>query len=1772
MLGVLFIKFKILITIVLSLFLIMSISCINAQDFNETEISHSDSNILKYSNDEIQSSHNEDILNDGDGSLSEFKNLISESPTNSEIKLTKNYTYNPQLDSGGHIPADGISINKKITIDGQGHTINFMNKVRAFRITGENVTLKNLVITNANFTQKSSSGTNLGLINWEGVNGTVCNVTFFRNYGDYGMIYLPDNGIKNDYLNVINSTFRENKGSYGSGIYSLFRGLKVNNTKFLGNILNYDGASGVFVKSDRVYGAIIENSIFMYNRKIISGNGWYGPAVMVRVDKERLKDSFLMSGCEFFYNNNGDSNVNSATDFYIDLGGINSTARVSNCVVLKEKIGLNYLERYNQNNISFTFNFNEQTKKYVRYTGASLAEVIETNVSIISQSDLPPNKDYVIYSVYNLPFTLVIYDDDGNVIKTIKNYTNLNGKVFYYYYNELDPESYRFIWYNDMYPFINYTNHLLYYETVQLELKCDNVTWKEIAKLNITFQKGLTKGTIKIYSGTVLYKTITLNNNQPGNRVVEFPPNNPGKYDITVEVTSGFSYFISTTKSITRFVTKVTPIINVTVVNIPNGVKIKVNSTNVSQFQQIRIIVDGNISLINSNDEITIDYLSAGIHEIIVQYLEGSQYYGFFKNFTVNITKQANFTVDIVGNNVVVTFSETLTGFILMDFNGDYSSWTNVLNSPIIVPLPENLPSGTNNFNLNYMGDENHPPIVLTKVFNIDKYNATLELFAGNITVGDNEVIKIILPKSATGSIILDITNHLPVTLTVSDSNILFYEIKNLNFGNYRVNATYSGDTKYNSAFNSTFFSVKDDRINSTPSISFDDENMDLNFPDDANGYVIIDINGTKYYAPVNNGTVNFTMPKNIPPGKYNVTVSYSGDDKYKNVSFTQEMTVDDEKTNPKIGFELKDGELNVTLPADASGYVIVDINGTKYHVPVENGKVNFTIPDNLKPGTYNLTVEYSGDDKYGSSKNSTSISVSDDKTKPKIGFELKDGELNVTLPADASGYVIVDINGTKYHVPIENGKANFTIPDNLAPGTYNVTVTYSGDDKYGSAKNSTSISVLDEKIDPVLDVKFNNSKFDIQLPMDASGYVVVDINGTKYPLLVDGGKCNLTLPKDLKPGVYDVVVDYAGDGKYSSKRNITQITIDAWEELVVGIDLENGNAKISLPGDAAGYVIVDINGTKYHVPIENGKANFSVPNNLEPGLYNLTVTYSGDDKYGSAKNSTTFRIADERIEPKLDVKINDAKLDVQLPMDATGYVVVGINGTKYPLLVNNGKCNMTLPKDLKPGVYDVVVDYAGDVKYASKRNITQITIGAQEELVIGIDLKNGAAKITLPNDATGYVVAEINGTKYHVPIENGKANFTIPDNLAPGTYNLTVTYSGDDKYGSSKNSTLIEILDKKTTVPVKIENMGDKIKVTLPNDAQGYAVADIDGIEVYKPIIGGSAELEIPTYLPKGNYTVTVTYLGDDKYASGFNLTNITVDGDNEKIATILSFEHVDNNLTVTGVLKDINGNVLKNKNVTYYINNENKGNIVTDNMGLFKLQTVSHSTINVVYGGDHVFKHSNATLVLDSFLDMRNLTKIVSEEYNTYAVDFDLGERGGYFKFRIVDGNGKALANKPVQIGFCGVVYNRVTDSEGYAQLQINLNTPFIFTFAIAFLGDETNNASFVVQQINVAKKTTSISADSKNFKASEKTKKFTVTLKSDKCASIDGNSYLGMGKKITLKVNGKTYTAKTNMRNQAIFKLDITKKGNYNAEIRFEGDQRYAASKTTAKIKIN
>ena len=88
------------------------------------------------------------------------------------------------------------------------------------------------------------------------------------------------------------------------------------------------------------------------------------------------------------------------------------------------------------------------------------------------------------------------------------------------------------------------------------------------------------------------------------------------------------------------------------------------------------------------------------------------------------------------------------------------------------------------------------------------------------------------------------------------------------------------------------------------------------------------------------------------------------------------------------------------------------------------------------------------------------------------------------------------------------------------------------------------------------------------------------------------------------------------------------------------------------------------------------------------------------------------------------------------------------------------------------------------------------------------------------------------------------------------------------------------------------------------------------------------------------------------------------------------------------------------------------------------------------------------------------------------------------------------------------------------------------------------------------------TKITAKKATFKAKKKTKKYTITLKAGKKAVAKV--------KVTLKVGKKTYTAKTNKKGKATFNLKkLTKKGKYNAVIKFKGNKNFKSA--TKKVKI-
>ena len=273
---------------------------------------------------------------------------------------------------------------------------------------------------------------------------------------------------------------------------------------------------------------------------------------------------------------------------------------------------------------------------------------------------------------------------------------------------------------------------------------------------------------------------------------------------------------------------------------------------------------------------------------------------------------------------------------------------------------------------------------------------------------------------------------------------------------------------------------------------------------------------------------------------------------------------------------------------------------------------------------------------------------------------------------------------------------------------------------------------------------------------------------------------------------------------------------------------------------------------------------------------------------------------------------------------------------------------------------------------------------------------------------------------------------------------------------------------------------------------------------------------------------------------------------------------------LSVSGVLVDDEGAPIANALIKAVINGNATVNTTTDASGAFTIQGESSCVIDISFEGDDVYNPSNATITLNNLAPARAATVIEGNNYTQNAIEYKLGERGGNFTVQLKDASGKALANKTVLIGYNGKCLERTTDENGYASVQINLASENRLTFAVAFLGDENYDATMSVYLITITKKAVTISAPDKTYKASAKTKSYTVTLSTVK--GVDGKTYFGAGKKVTLKVDGKTYTAKTNDKGQATFKLNMAKKGTFKATVSYAGDGTYQAATKTSKIKIN
>ena len=212
-----------------------------------------------------------------------------------------------------------------------------------------------------------------------------------------------------------------------------------------------------------------------------------------------------------------------------------------------------------------------------------------------------------------------------------------------------------------------------------------------------------------------------------------------------------------------------------------------------------------------------------------------------------------------------------------------------------------------------------------------------------------------------------------------------------------------------------------------------------------------------------------------------------------------------------------------------------------------------------------------------------------------------------------------------------------------------------------------------------------------------------------------------------------------------------------------------------------------------------------------------------------------------------------------------------------------------------------------------------------------------------------------------------------------------------------------------------------------------------------------------------------------------------------------------------------------------------------------------MQETTQEIAYSGDDKYKSASKTAIISVDMDSTSLT--ADNVTATYKVD-------KYLTITLTDSQGSPIANATVSV-MLKSAKNYTTDENGKIKVKVSNLVPKTYTAKITFKGDDNYIGSNTTAKVVVKKAASKITAKSKTFKSNIKVKKYTITLKDKK-----GNPIKKA--KVYLKVKGKTYSATTNSKGKATFKIKkLTKIGKFKATVIFKGNDYY--KKSTKKVKI-
>ena len=635
--------------------------------------------------------------------------------------------------------------------------------------------------------------------------------------------------------------------------------------------------------------------------------------------------------------------------------------------------------------------------------------------------------------------------------------------------------------------------------------------------------------------------------------------------------------------------------------------------------------------------------LEAGIQYIKIGYRGNNKYEAVEVFHTVNVIKanpNLNVFIKDVNYGENLTIYATLNGVNNTNLTGNVIVTINNKNYSVVVingkgnVSADKLPAGLYNFSATWAGNDNYNGTNISGGFKINKIDSTIAINVEDIKVGENATIIVNLDSDATGNVTITLDNQ-NYTVTINEGQTIKV-IGGLKAGTYDVFVKYIGDNNYNSAQNTTKFTV----------LKISDYNMDVTVPEfkervnstvgvdlpkDAEGTVTVEIEGKKYTANIINGTAKVNI-LGLGVGDYNITTTYSGDAKYVSMTKKGNITVipnmDVNLYVDDVVMIYHDGTRLVAKLTDYQGRPIVNdiiyftINGKTYAKTTDdNGTVSMGL--NLDSKVYTATVSYNESEVY--SKISKNVTVTINPTvisEDLVKMYQNDTRFYVKF-TDSTGKALTkttvkfNIHGVFYTKKTDkDGVADLGIM--LRPGEYILTAynPVTGEEK-GFNITVKSLIVQSDLTKYYLNAsKFQATIYDKNGSLAVGKNVTFNINGVFYTKTTDSNGV-VSLAINLRPGEYIITTMYEGldvgnnivvlptlvtrdlNMSYGDGSNFTAQTLDGQ-----GKPLANQN------------VTFNINGVFYNkVTNDNGVASLTM--RLMSGKYIIT-SYWNDFQTGN--------------------------------------------------------------------------------------------------------------------------------------------------------------------------------------------------------------------------------------------------------------------------------------------------------------------------------------------------------------------------------------------------------------------------------------------------------------------------------------------------------------------------------------------------------------------------